>query len=51
MSLNYLILNPQEMFKATAKARGFTYNKSSPGKTTEPIDTKQIEDEYKMNHL
>ena len=38
-------------FKVTVKARGLCYNKSSPGKTTEPIDIKQIEDEYKMNEL
>ena len=37
--------------KVTVKARGLCYNKSSPGKTTEPIDIKLIEDEYKMNDL
>ena len=33
------------LFKVTVKARGLCYNKSSPGKTSEPIDIKQIEDE------
>ena len=36
--------------KVTVKARGLCYNKSSPEKTTEPIDIKQIEDEFKMNY-
>ena len=39
------------IIKVTVKDRGMCYNKSSPGKTTEPIDIKQIEDEYKMNDL
>ena len=39
------------LFKVTVKARGLCYNKSSPGKTTEPVGIKQIEDEYKMNDL
>ena len=34
--------------KVTVKARGLCYKKSSPGKTTEPIDIKQTEDEYKI---
>ena len=35
----------------TVKTRGLCYNKSSPGKTSKPIDMKQIEDEYKINDL
>ena len=31
--------------KVTVKARGLCSNKSSPGKTSKPIDIKQIEDE------
>ena len=37
--------------KVTVKARELCYNKSSHGKTSEPVDIKQIEDEYKMNDL
>ena len=40
-----------KVLKVTVKARGLCNNKSSPGKTTEPIDIKQNEDEYKMNDL
>ena len=42
---------PAPMFKVTVKSRGLCYNKSSPGKTSEPFDIKQIQAEYKMNDL
>ena len=45
ISFQCTTLNAKELLKVTVKARGLCYNKSSPGKTTEPIDIKQIEDE------